>query len=352
MLIDWMTLRHPLRTLPESVKEKMLSCMGSICYYASDRKVRWEKGVMDLDALRSDTTGICYQFQGDADGAFHLAIGASPAALEHTCNVFGSDDILHCARVLVRTASKALDTILPDPLAWDLRRLDVTENYLLDSASDVREALRCMLNADVSRRSRAMSAGGDTVEFFRGSAIMAGKAYHKGPQVRYLLKRKKLPFASVPGTDLALLDRVLRLELKLAREFWKRREKSGECANWWEMTPTELTQIHHDFFRRFIGSVEVTDMDSLTLALEKICPSKRQAASVLKTWALIQELGYVRVRDSGLMSDRTWAYHLKYLKEAGLSFSDLGSGEILQFRRKNIVIGDPVTSWEDLRRAA
>lgn len=175
-MIDWLTLRHRVSDLPASVKDYLSRSVGAVMCYGSDGECKWEKPFVDLDKVRSDTGGICFQLQGDGDGAFNLAIGASPASLEHGNNVFGSSDIRHCAELLVRTAARVMGCVLPSYTAWDIRRIDVTHNYLLDSPLDVHEALRCMLNADVSRRSRATSMGGSTVGFFKSSAFRAGKS--------------------------------------------------------------------------------------------------------------------------------------------------------------------------------
>jgi hypothetical protein len=44
--------------------------------------------------------------------------------------------------------------------------------------------------------------------------------------------------------------------------------------------------------------------------------------------------------------------HLKYLRAAGISDADLQQGNVVQFRPVRVVLAQPVTCWDELRRAA
>jgi hypothetical protein len=44
--------------------------------------------------------------------------------------------------------------------------------------------------------------------------------------------------------------------------------------------------------------------------------------------------------------------HLKYLRTAGINDADLHSGNVIPFRSVRIILAQPVTCWEDIRRAA
>ena len=55
------------------------------------------------------------------------------------------------------------------------------------------------------------------------------------------------------------------------------------------------------------------------------------------------------------MPERTYYLHRKYLKSAGFTDADLSKflpGNVVQFRPVRIVLAQPVTCWDDVRRAA
>jgi hypothetical protein len=98
------------------------------------------------------------------------------------------------------------------------------------------------------------------------------------------------------------------------------------------------------------GKMEVTDMGRLLEELEKIAPTKGQAQAAHRTWALIKSCGWSLTKES--MPRATYFRHLNLLRLAGLSDADLCAGNVLPFARREVVIANPVTSWEELRRIA
>jgi II/X family phage/plasmid replication protein len=285
---------------------------------------------------------LCWHIVGDGL-EYYLSIGASPASLQYGINVFGSDDIKECAAILINTCQKALDCILPPLEKWQCRRIDVTFNYRMQSLQQVRQALREFRKGDGTRQ-KASVPKGDTVVWGQGSDLISGKAYAKGPQLRYLQKRRKDGF-EVADDTLDLADSLLRLELSL-RSRWFRRLKT----NWFDLTTEQLTKFHADYFGKFIGKIEVTDMGTLLQELEKVTPTKGRALAAHRTWALIKSIGYETTKES--MPKTTWFAHVAYLRAAGVSQADLMTGNVIPFRRDTISLGQAVTSWEELRRAA
>lgn len=344
MLIDWLTLRHSFGTLNPHLIERLRESMLYLSCVSREGEIKWEKQTLDIDALRSDSPGLYWQIQGDGKDTY-LAIGGSPAHLEHGNNVFGSGDIRHCAAVMVRHARKALGAILPDAEHWQVRRCDLTCNYALPGFSEVKQALRNLKGTDAAR-AKGSSMGGDTWGWNVGSDLQKGKAYHKGPQLRKLVQ-KGLAEASDEQLDLA--DRLLRLELTLGSRWWRRFEEKS-LYSWLDLTVEELTNTHHAYFTRFFGAERVIDMGQLLKELEKVAPTPGRAKGAHRTWSLIKSVGYENAKES--MPRSTWGLHLKYLRAAGLSDADLCAAEILPFRGHIIVLGQPVTSWEHLRLAA
>ena len=142
------------------------------------------------------------------------------------------------------------------------------------------------------------------------------------------------------------MDSVLRLELKLARQYFD--EHSDESI----LTTDYLTQQHNDFFDKFIGNAEVYDMDTLYKNLMQTAPSKGRAQAAYDTYLRIKQLGYETT--SQTMPARTFRLHRQYLKNAGLSHSDLTTAKIIPLRKRKLTM-EPVNTWEqlaDLKRKA
>jgi len=235
--------------------------------------------------------------------------------------------------------------VLPNWSAWQCRRIDVTANYDMGSSSQVKQGLRLLLGTDAPRRrTNSDRKGGDSVYWNTTSALRAGKAYHKGAHLRYQVRKGNI---EVDEETLLLGDRLLRLELKLGAT-WFRRLKQ----DWHTLTADDLAAQHENFFSSLIGGgdVEVNDMGTLLQELEKHAPTKGRALAAHRTWALIKTVGYTQTVES--MPRSTFMLHAKYLRAAGLSGADLCAGKVIEFRRKCLVLNQPVLSWDELRRAA
>lgn len=342
-MIDWLTIRVPLNAdFSAEIHSRLRQYIGHLTNVSAHGEVMWTKPSLDIDALRSDTPGLCWSVVGDGE-QYYLSIGASPASLEFGVNVFGSSDMRHCADVLKRHAEKALACILPSLDRWQCRRIDITHNYRLDGLGQVQQALRELRKGDGVRQ-KATVPKGDTVVWGQGSDLMSGKAYAKGPQLRYLQKKRR-DEREIPDELIDLAQSILRFELSL-RARWFRRHGS----EWLNFSEEYLNGLHGDYFGRFVGGLEVCDMGTLLAKLERVAPSKGRALAAHKTWALIKSIGYEVTKAS--MPRSTWGLHIKYLKDAGVSEADLVGGTVIPFRRDVICLSAPVTSWEELRRAA
>jgi len=145
--------------------------------------------------------------------------------------------------------------------------------------------------------------------------------------------------------ELTLADRLLRLELSLCSTWW------GRCkVAWHKMTEQVLDKLHGDYFSQFVGTVEVVIMDNLLASFEKVAATKNQALSAYRTWGLIRSIG--KAEAEGSMSRATWYRHKRIMQEAGLTWADFNSGNVVPFRRRTIELNAPVRSWYELRLAA
>lgn len=347
MLIDWLTLRIPLTlSLGDVLYARIQAAMGKMVKISPQGEIMWSSNVPDWEAIRSDSCGLYWSVTGDADHISYLTIGASPSSLVNEgVNVFGSLDVATCSKILIEMAGKSLGAILPDWKQWQCRRMDITANYDMGNAAQVKQALRLLLATDSPRRkTNSDMQGGDTVYWNPKSDLISGKAYHKGAHIRYQLKKGNI---MLDHTFVELADRLLRLELKLGSRWFRRL-----ATDWREFTEQELAAIHFKFFSSLIGGgdVEVSDMTTLLSELEKVAPTPGQALAAHRTWALIKTLGYTQTK--GSMPVSTFTRHMGFLRAAGLSSADLCAGTVIPFRRKNLVLGEPVLCWDDVRRAA
>ncbi|TXT25140.1 MAG: Uncharacterized protein FD134_1216 [Gallionellaceae bacterium] len=342
MLIDWLTIRYPLdETIGKFVFQKVSECLGRTYCMGADGEVKWIKNNLDLDKLRSDSQGLY------GDSRRYLTVGASPASLEFAgLNVFGSADIEYCAQVLIKHVACALSAVLPSFERWQCRRIDVTCNYDMGNPAQVKQALRLLLGTDAPRRrTNSDRKGGDTVYWNPSSDLRAGKAYHKGAHLRRQVASGAF---ECPGEFIEKADNLLRLELKLGAR-WLRRLQDVKA--WHQLTEMELVAEHRDFFGALIGQgLEVKDMGALLQELEKICPTKGKALAAHRTWLLIRSVGYTQAKES--MGKTAWYDHTKYLRAAGLSSAELCAGQIVELRTRRLIVAEPVSWWDDIKKVA
>lgn len=349
LLIDWLTLRVPLdERIGRAVHERVLSCLGRIQCFDPDGVLSWEKNSLDVDKLRSDTVGLVWQVQSDGKQQY-LVVAGSPAAITHGVNVFGSLDIRAGAQALIRVACRALRAVLPPLERWQCRRIDITGNYVLPDFETVKQALRMLMVSDGSRRRPGnQERGGDSVVWNPSSDLSKGKAYHKGPQLRHLLKKGKI---DVSEEQLAAADRLLRLEHTKGSRWWRRFEEQG--GKWWRLTAWELWQEYKGFFGGLVQGVEVSEMNRTQMVRRIMDASgitEGRAEAAFTTLRNIREDGKEVVK--GYMPARTFYLHMKYIRAAGITDADMSTAKVLPFRPIRIVLAEPVGSWEEIRRAA
>ncbi|OIQ91149.1 phage replication protein CRI [mine drainage metagenome] len=373
-MIDWMTLRISLSTFleGETIIEKFSEFLGTQCTYNSNGELIREKLVFDIDKLRSDEIGLFWQVQHNGKENY-LLIAGSPASVEHGTNVFGSNDVMHCANVMHREAQKGLAMILPPIHTWQCMRLDFNFNYLLDSNSQVKQALRELKNGHGSRQ-KATNGHGDTVEIGAKSKMITGVIYDKGTQVKNLVKQLHKKGRDIPYEtwEIDILSRLLRFELRLKRQWFEKlaHKKNYEhflhndlntkqalknykhyyetVQPWTELTEQDLIEKHYSYFKPFTGSIGVTDMGTLLDNLKQLGLSEGRARGAYQTWALIKTMGYEQAKAS--LNPNTFRIHRSQLLLAGLTQTDLQNHDsnVLAFKRKSIELDCPVTSWSQV----
>lgn len=353
LLIDWLTLRFPMdgAGLSQQVRDKIQGAVGRVVCVDADGVLKWEKGYLDIDALRSDSSGVFWQVQLDGTREW-LVIGGSPASVEFGCNVFGHLDIRRCAQALLDLAAKDIGAdVMPAVDLWQCRRIDITGNYALPDAMAVKTALRQMMHSDSARRKASTTRrGGDSVYWSPTSDIKRGKAYHKGPHLQKLYRENKI---DIPEEWLKLAHRLLRLEMSLCSRWFRR----NQTVKWLDWTPEELQAFHTEFFSPLVDGVEVNDMEReeiiKTIQVQNGITEGR-AKAAFRTLRGIHEDGFEVTRES--TSRATFFRHLKYLRAAGFTDSDLHqvkpAANVISMRRVRVVLAQPVASWQELRQVA
>lgn len=340
MLIDWLTLRTKISDLQESELLELIPYLAKmeITNLANDQVIQ-TKLVIDIDAVRSDFQGLVWSISSNGRDKY-LNIGGSPASIENGSNLFGSGDYQHCKKIIIKHAQKALRGCLVPSSNWHPRRIDITQNYFLQSRTQVKDALHMLRASDGMRQKSTVK--GDSIYWGESSKYRKGKAYDKHTQAKELIKRAEKLKNTPPYTpeQLKQMENILRLELTLGRQWF------DEHPNEDNLKQDYLIEEHEAFFTKFIGDSEVSDMDTLFKNLQLTAPSIGIARSAYSTYLMIKQNGYHHTFEH--MKPRTFYMHKKALLSAGLCEADLTNGNIIELRKRKITM-TPVYNWEHLQ---
>ena len=341
MLIDWVTVRVPVILLDDQSREKALSMGDRIQRYCpASGEIRYES--IAWDSIASDS----HQINIRASGTDFWIMGSPARIMGDGCTVFGSAaaarlDLAGCVDAMRLFVMHQCGLRLPADLSlWTISRVDVTENLLLGSLTEVRDSLRILRDCEGGRY-RVSQQAGDTVYWSQKSKLRKGKAYAKGPHLAHLMSRKTYTGRPYSKNDIEIASRLLRLELTLGREFWNRHD-------WKATTAEQLNEQWHDYFDRMIGSAEMKNDADLKTRVMASAPTEGKGKAAYGCWLLIQSEGWERARES--FPKPTWYRHIKILRAAGLGDADISAGNVVPFRRK-VLEAQAVTSWHQLKSA-
>jgi II/X family phage/plasmid replication protein len=333
-MIDYLTISRDLKPDEyETIRIYLEDKPQIMKYTPSTGIIDWQFPVREK--IRSDSNEVILHVTHNK-----ITLSGSPAISKgNTTNVFGTDNISESIISHVQAAQPLIPFPIGHPDDFNIMRLDITYNYDMGCASNVRQALAYLRLADSGRfRVRTQS---ETVYWNQSSNLRSGKAYHKGEHLRYLQRKRG---DTIGEKRVLLADRLLRLELKLGSAWFRRQRKANvDIMNY------DYREEHNKYFEQFIGDIEVNDMN----LHERICnvaPTEGQGLSAYRTWSLIKVVGAESARLS--MPKSTWYRHTHILKEAGLTTSDFTSGNIIPFRKRVIELSEPVQSWEELEKRA
>lgn len=339
MLLDWVTARVPGELLTPEAREKARALGDRVCCYCPKTgDVRYESPTWE--SIRSDSHQITTRFTSD------LWVQGSPARCFGDGDaVFGAGaaralDLMACVARMVACLSDRLDVALPSAEFWIVSRIDVTGNLQLASLPEVVQALAILRNIEGGRY-RVSQTNGDTVYWSNRSKMRSGKAYAKGPHLRHLMKQPAYSGRVYTADEIAAANGLLRLELKLGREWFARHD-------WKLLSPASIRAEWESYFGRMIGGAEmVTDAD-VQKRVMAVAPTVGRGRAAYGCWLMIKAEGWDKAR---LCFSRTsWYRHLEILRAAGLRDADISAGQVVPLRRR-ILEAQMVTSWDQIRAA-
>lgn len=342
-MIDWLTLILDASFLSEDARSFVLENADRVQRIsAKTGEIRWETVVRE--SIRSDSHQVTVQFGST------LTIQGSPARIKNCNNVFGSLDIQQCALDMIEFVARHWSIIIPRNLKlWRCSKIDVTQNYDLGSLDQVKQAIDSFKPLKVGRQ--RTSTEDTTVMWGKGSGLHMGKIYAKGPHSRKMANEKNAVFTE---EELLKADRLLRVEYSIRRQLIRRIYEQSQ-KHWYEFTPEFLLFMHRTYFDKFISTVEVVDMDNvLDLLLANVgngdgqIPTEGQARAAYHCYMTCRNVGFHNAKKS---SSSSWYRHLKNLSTVGIGPSDLQPLNVVPLRRRQVVLDQPVSSWDDIKLA-
>lgn len=340
MMIDWLTIRVPYTALTDEAMAVVADIGDRITRYCPKTgEQRWTSTAWD--SIRSDS----HQITVRAGGTEFWLQGSPARVIADGDAVFGAGpsaalDLQGCANYMIRWIAGHLGIQLPDAKAWICSRADITENLALGSLPEVRQSLLELRDCEGGRY-RVSNQDGDTVYWSKNSKLRKAKAYAKGPHLVHLMKQREYSGRQYSAAEIEDANRLLRLELTLGREWFRRNE-------WLSRNPDDLKAEWHSYFERMIGDAEMSAEDQIKDRVFEVAPTDGQARAALGCWALIQSRGWESAQQ--LQSKSTWYRNLQILRAAGLGDADLSRGQVVQIRRR-VIEAQAVNSWAALRAA-
>lgn len=344
-MIDWLTLFLDASLLDRDTMRFVMQNIDRVMRIdGMTGQVKWE--TVAYEHVASDDHHVNVFFGS------RLKIQGSPARVVSPHNVFGSLDIRQCALDMINFVSRHYSIILPRDLKkWSCSRIDITQNFDMGSLAQAQQAIDYLKPLKCGRQKT--ETYDTSVIWGAGSTKHRGKAYLKGPQLRELVRKNN---ARVTELELQKADRLLRLEYTMARGLIHRiRESAG--LYWYDFTPEFLLAHHADYFSKFISTVEVVDMCNVLDRLlanvgtgDNQIPTEGQARSAYSCYTQIRMNGFHVAKES--FTKRTWARHLQNLRSVGLVAADLQPINVVPLRRRQIVLDQPVSSWDDIKLQA
>ena len=336
-MIDWLTLSIDASLLDDDTRHHLDKNTGSILKIDKEGQLEWCTNAREI--VKSDSHQIVLEF-----GSF-LRLYGSPARVIHTHNVFGSDDIKFCALSMINFICNQYEISLPLNLQlWKCTRIDIAFNYDLGSQEQAEYFVD--IHKSIKLGQQKVSTWQYMVSFGGTSTVHSGKIYHKGHDLKRLLNRGKV---KISQNDLLKSMRIVRLEYSMRRKILSNLSDNG--IYWYQITESGLRFYHSEYFKQYIGQVQVIDMDNILDRLiravkEEAIPTEGQARAAYDCYMRIKDNGFTIAKTT--YTPRTFYRHIKNLRAIGLNQADLQKIQTLKPRFKKIELAKEVTSFDDI----
>lgn len=143
---------------------------------------------------------------------------------------------------------------LPSASIWTVSRVVATASDLFDRSRKSVKRSRCCV---APKAAATASARRRVIRSTTGAAkLRKGKAYAKGPHLEYAQKQPGNPGRQYSELELAEAGRLMRLEVTLGREWFRR------VGEWSQITPERLAQEWESYYGRMLGGIEVMEFES------------------------------------------------------------------------------------------
>lgn len=345
-MIDWMTLTIDASEIERKYHSVLKHQSESILHLDVDGAIKRESSLFarvspDTEKHSSDLFGLSINFGSQ------LVICGSPARTSKTHNLFGSSHPLLCFEMMVNFVERCLDIKLPkSPKLWNCTRIDYNRMYELGGHTGVLQALNFLRHSE--SRGANVTCAGTTVYWDKNSTYLSLKAYDKFQDLKRTMRQKK---TFLTAEELALCESLLRFEMKLGRHYmYRQEERTGR--KWYDYTAKDLADIFNEKLNQIIGKeMNITNHKGLRQKFQesaiKLGFTPMMGSRAYSTFNMIKVEGLETVKRE--MKKSTFYLHKKIMRHAGLSNADITTGRILEFRRKSIIIDQPITSFNQLR---
>lgn len=252
---------------------------------------------------------------------WYVIIEASIHKLVYGHNVYcGWDDFQKAAAFLISMVESGLDVKLPKPEHWEVRRIDVSENYYLPSPDAVTEWFRMMNLKKYPRRK--MAKYGECGLYANGTTT-TWKAYHKGPDF------KKHDYKRVKwhrGKETA--DRIHKLAMNIIR--FEIEIKKKKLQDDYKKKIVKVKDINNDYLKKLYDSENqkiIREGEDMRIARTTIEVQNRLKAKYNDSWARILLGTWLKFSAFGEeeskreMPRATFYRHRKMLKDLGISWT-------------------------------